>query len=536
VGVSPVAEQWQTEKLQFVGEQVGLNEYEAACSLAEDCDLSGGVLRPRLDDFRTTTSAAQRACMVDVSGGTLRWKNSSGYCFAYGDDAYFLNADGSWTWVKPDGSEQTLTEPPQPTIQWASRLHRQYIMFSGSGANWNVTPNPELPPTWSNVSGSITRTFTFSSTQDWSGAKWLYFPLRVPRGAESSLVVAINGNDCPTYFKRHDSTSDWLWVWADCSQENMSNFTSFGFRYEWSTSHTLVFAWSGLWGEGGVPSVQQVYVATIERSGVESVLSAATEIVPKPYHPYPDIPSGAVRVRVSGVQSGDVVRLYRAVEGQYVRVSSGTASGSTIDLDDWGTQDTGEYYRPSGELPYGPAVVVGNRAVVAAGRTLWISQAGNPTRYGATAINEDNLDAYTVVLPAAVDAIAPAEGGVIAHTRRGQYLISLSPIYDNDLLHVRPPVLIDERAAGDFRAAAFGAFISDGRLYVDGQLVASGLNNNSWVLRTAGRVYVISGTTCYVWSPAEWQGAVRWTLPASAEWVFTYGDDVFIATASASTS
>jgi uncharacterized protein YaiE (UPF0345 family) len=45
-------------------------------------------------------------------------------------------------------------------------------------------------------------------------------------------------------------------------------------------------------------------------------------------------------------------------------------------------------------------------------------------------------------------------------------------------------------------------------------------------------VYVISGTTCYVWSPAEWQGAVRWTLPASAEWVFVYGDDVFIATSS----
>ena len=311
----------------------------------------------------------------------------------------------------------------------------------------------------------------------------------------------------------------------------MSSFTSFGFRYKWDTSHTLTFEWGGLWGTGGVPSVKQVYTVTIERNGIESILSTPVEIIPEPFHRYPDIQSGAVGVRVNCV-SGDVVRLYRATEGQYVLVASGVADGYYIDLDDWGGEDTGEFYHPSGKLPYGPAVVVGSRVAIATGRTLWISQAGSPTRFGATAINDDNLDAFSVVLPAAISALAPAEGGIVAHTKRGQYMVPLAPSYDNDLLHVRPPVLIDDRAASDFRAAAFGAFISDGRLYVDGQLLAPGLDNSSWVIRTSGRVYIVSNSTCYVWSPAEWAGAVRWTLPAAAQWVFVYGDDVFVATAS----
>jgi hypothetical protein len=172
--------------------------------------------------------------------------------------------------------------------------------------------------------------------------------------------------------------------------------------------------------------------------------------------------------------------------------------------------------------------------VVAAGRTLWISQAGDPKRFGATAINEDNQDAYTIILPAAIAAIAPAEGGIVAHTRRGQYLVPLSPQYDNDLLHMRPPVLVDDRAASDHRAAANGAFISDGRLFVDGQLVASGLSNNSWVVRVAGRVYSIyndsSDGWCLVWSPQEWQGALRWKMPHPVSWAFSYGDDVFVCT------
>jgi len=521
-------QQWQTEKLVFVGESVGLNEYEQQCSLAEDCDLSGGVLRPRLDHFRVTTSAAQRACMVDVSGGTIRFKNSSGYCFAFGDDAYFLNSDGQWTRVKPDGSEQSLQEINPPTI--SSILHHgDSVTLNSSNGTWNVSPNPASPPTWSNISGDITRTYTFSSNKNWKGAGYFWTMIEVPPGADPTLAAFVNDNQVPCRFVRADNTFGWL-IW-DVRPLDCSSVSSFGLSYTLSSSHTLKIS-SILLVEFSVPVGEHVYVATLERNGIESVLSAPVRKSLRGPFRETDSCGASVLCSVSAGQAGDIVRLYRAVEGRYVQVYQFTATSSftSVNLYDKGDSSEG-YYRPSGKLPFGPAAVVGNRAVVAAGRTLWISQAGNPIRFGATAINEDNLDAYTVVLPAAVDAVAPTEGGIVAHTRRGQYFVLLTPQYENDLLHMRPPVLIDERAAGDFRAAAVGAFISDGRLFVDGQLVApGGLSNSSWVIRAGGRVFVVSGTTCYVWAPQEWEGAVRWTLPATAQWVFSYGDDVFVAT------
>jgi len=528
VGVSPVAEQWQTEKLVFVGESVGLNEYEQQCSLAENCDLSGGILRPRLDDFRVTTSAAQRACMVDAGGGTLRWKNTAGYVFSWGDDAYFLNSDGNWTRVKPDGSEQSLQQINPPTITNVVEYY-DVVALSAANGSWDVTPNPAWPPTWSNISGSISRTFIFSSNKNWSGAAYFWAAIQVPPEADPSFMLFVNGSQTPGRFVRADNWFGWL-IW-DVKSIDCSSVSSVGFSYVLNSTHTLVFRYT-LNVEYGVPLGQQVYVATRERNGIESVLSAAFHKTLQ--RPFREIDSCGVYVQCSvspAGQAGDIVRLYRAVGGQYVQVAEYVAPGTytSVELYDKGDSSEG-YYRPSGKLPFGPAVVAGNRAVVATNRTLWVSQAGNPIRFGATAVNEDNLDAFTIVLPAAIDAVAPAEGGVVAHTRRGQYLVPLTPQYENDLLHMRPPVLIDERAAGDFRAAAVGAFISDGRLFVDGQLIASGLSGSSWVIRAGGRVYVVNGSTCYVWSPAEWEGAVRWSLPASAQWVFSYGDDVFFAT------
>ena len=523
-------QQWQTEKLAFVGEPVGTNEYEAACTLAEDCELRAGLIVPRFDDFRVTTSAAQRACMVDVGSGTLRWKNSSGYCFAYGDDAYFINADGNWTWVKPDGSEQVLAEPPAPTLTMLEPNSWVYHFWSDTRFNWNVPPQQGYPE-WTNVSGAVERTYTFPAPQpQLPFARWFWFLLIVPDGAEHSLQVAINGGDVPTFYRRDGA---FLWVWVDASAADLTTFQSFGFRYSLQNTHTVSIGWGNVYVEGQLQAGRHVYAATIERNGVESVLGATRSVAATPGKPQIELPSAGVRGRVSGLQAGDIVRVYRATEGQYILVAESTATTSHVYFYDWGDHSTNPY-RPSGKLPYGPAAVVGNRAVVAAGRTLWISQAGNPIRFGATAINDDNQDAYTIILPAAIAAIAPAEGGVIAHTRRGQYLVPLSPQYDNDLLHMRPPALIDDRAASDFRAAAVGAFISDGRLFVDGQLVASGLSDSSWVVRTAGRVYVIYNDSsqgwCLIWSPQEWAGALRWKMPHPVSWAFSYGDDVFVAT------
>jgi hypothetical protein len=465
--------------------------------------------------------------MVDVSNGTLRYKNSSGYCFAFGDDAFFLNSDGQWTRVKADGSEQTLQEPAAPTISNVTEYFAAEALSAAYGS-WNVTPNPAWPPTWSNISGNISRTYTFSSSKNWKGAAYFWAIVEVPPGGDATFNFFVNGNEVPGRFVRADNWFGWL-VW-DVKSIDCSAINSIGFSYTLSSSHTLMIRYT-VFVEYGVPLGQQVYVATRERNGIESVLSTAVHKTLQ--RPFREIDSTGVSVlcSVPSGQAGDIVRLYRAVGGQYIRVAEYVAPGpfSSVELYDKGDGSEG-YYRPSGKLPFGPAVVAGNRAVVAVGRTLWISQAGNPIRFGATAINDDNLDAYSVVLPAAISAITPAEGGVIAHTRRGQYMVPLAPSYDNDLLHIRPPVLIDERAAGDFRAASFGAFISDGRLFVDGQLIASGLSGSSWVIRTGGRVYVVSGTTCYVWSPAEWDGALRWTLPAAAQWVFVYGDDVYYAT------
>jgi hypothetical protein len=501
--------------------------------LAEDVDLSGGVLRPRADDVQVVASAAQRACMVDVGGGTLRYKNSSGYCFAYGDDAYFIDADGQWTRVKPDGSEQTLQEIDPPTISNVAEFIDE-VSFELSERYVERNTEPIWPPTWSNISGSVSRTYTFSSSKNWTGAAYFWAAIEVPSGADPTFIFYVNGNQVPGRFVRADNSFGWL-IW-DVKSIDCSSVSSIGFSYTLSSSHTLVFRYY-LTVEFGVPLGEQVYAVTLERNGVESVLSTAFNKTLR--RPFREIDSCGVLVQCSvspAGQVGDIVRLYRAVEGQYVQVASYTAAGTytSVNLYDKGDSSEG-YYRPSGKLPFGPAVVAGNRVAIATGRTLWISQAGDPKRFGATAINDDNQDAYTIILPATISAVAPAEGGVVAHTRRGQYLVPLSPQYENDLLHVRPPVLIDERAASDFRAAAFGAFISDGRLFVDGQLVASGLNSSSWVVR------LVDGCTS---SPAT--HAMSGRLPSGrercggrclpAQWVFVYGDDVFVATATASTS
>jgi hypothetical protein len=471
--------------------------------------------------------------MVDVSGGTLRWKNSSGYVFAYGDDAYFLNSDGNWTRVKPDGSEQTLTEPPAPTITNIT-LHGDDVSMNSSNGSWSVPPNPAWPPTW-NDSGYVSRTYYFSGARNWKGAAYFWCPIDIPPGPDHTFNFYVNGSRVPGRIVRWNDNDPFAWLIWDVRAIDCSAVTSVGFSYEMNNAHTLVVRYT-LYVEYSLPVGKHVYVTTLERNGVESVLSQPfSRTVGRPFR---EIDSSGVSVYCSvspAGQAGDIVRLYRAVEGQYVRVASYTAGGTftSVALHDRG--DTAEgYYRPSGKLPYGPAAVVSTRAVVAAGRTLWISQAGDPKRFGATAINDDNADAFTIVLPATIDAIAPAEGGIVAHTRRGQYLVPLSPQYDNDLLHMRPPVLVDDRAASDHRAAANGAFISDGRLFVDGQLVASGMNNNSWVVRVAGRVYSIyndsSDGWCLVWSPQEWQGALRWKMPHPVNWVFSYGDDVFVCT------
>jgi len=521
------------EKLVFVGEQVGLNEYEAQCTLAEDCDVSGGVLRPRRDDTQISPQPAQRACMVDVGGGTLRLKNSPGYCFAFGDDAYFPNDNGQWVWVKPNGTEQMLYEPGAPAIIHLVPNYSE-AGLGDAGGTWNPPPNNSWPPWWSNISGSLSFTFTFTNAKSWKGAAYLWVPIEVPPDADPTFSFYVNGTQTPGRFIRADNSFGWL-IW-DVRGVDCSSVASIGFSYTLDSSHTLRVRYY-LTAEYSVPVGVQSYTVTLERNGIESILSTPKHIHLRRPLPFVDSCGVVAIVDPPGGSgwAGDIIRLYRAVEGQYVEVARFTATGaySSANLYDKG-DDTGEFYRPSGKLPYGPAVVVGNRVAIAAGRTLWISQAGNPIRFVAVAINDDNQDAYTIILPATIHAIVPGEGGVVAHTRSGQYFVPLNPQFDNDKVHLRQPTLIDDRAASSFKAAAPGAFISDGRLFVDGQLIASGLRNNAWVVRAGGRVYVIDNygaeDWCFVWSQQEWQGALRWIMPGQVNWAFSYGDDVYICT------
>ncbi len=467
----------------------------------------------------------QRVACADA--GIVRYSSTSGYGFAWGQDVYWLNGDNSWQKVDQNGNTTNLSAPNAPSIQSLNRAYSSYVFVSGGGYSWNVTPDSNPPPVWNNVSGSVSRTCTFSSSQNWAGVRWLWFPMRLPQGAEASLVVAVNGNDCPTYYYRPASDT-WIWVWADVSDQNMAQFQSFGFRYAWSTSHSVQLAWVSIYGEYGVPTGKQVYVATVERNGVESAVSSSADVVISPLVGQVDLGSAGAVATITGVQNGDTVRLYRAIEGIYYQVASGTTTTSSITLYDKG--DVGEPYRPSGILPYGPAIVVGNRVAVAVDRVVYLSQPGNPVRFGTVAINEDNQDAFSVVLPESVVALAAGEGAVIAHTKSNQYAIKLVPTFDNELLHCIPPMKVEAPTARSHRAVCGSLLVdAEGNVWAGSTLLFSGVSGTVHCLQVDGRLYIATGNTVYVSKPS-WKGWVEYTLPSSVQWMDTDGSSVYVAT------
>jgi hypothetical protein len=512
-------------KLEFVGEQPNANPYEVGCELARDVDLSRGTLRPRFDDTTVATGDIKRVVCADA--GIVRYSSTSGYGFAWGQDVYWLNGDNSWQKVDQNGNTTNLSAPSAPSISQVGE-YGVTVSLNSSEGTWNVNPAPSWPPTWSNISGNITRAFTFTNSKNWQFAAFLWVAMEVPTGADPTFTGAVNGNVVPVTFYRADNTFGWL-VW-DVRGIDCSAISSVEFSYTLSSSHTLVVRYY-LDVEWGVPAGRQVYVVTLERNGIESVLS--TPVARYITQPHPHLSTRGVVVAGSvspAGQAGDKLRLYRAIDGVYHKVDEYTTAGTYTTFNLYDKNQIGEPYRPSGILPYGPAIVVGNRVAVAVDRVVYLSQPGNPVRFGTVAINEDNQDAFSVVLPESVVALAAGEGAVIAHTKSNQYAIKLVPTFDNELLHCIPPMKVEAPTARSHRAVCGSLLVdAEGNVWAGSTLLFSGVSGTVHCLQVDGRLYIATGNTVYVSKPS-WKGWVEYTLPSSVQWMDTDGSSVYVAT------
>lgn len=514
-------------KLELVGELPHYNEYEVQCSLARDVDLSRGTLRPRLDDVTIAVGNIKRVQTAD--NGIVRYSSTAGYAFAWERDVYWLNGNNSWQRVDSAGNTSNLSAPNAPTIHFVG-VYSPSESLGPTNGSWDVTPNQAWPPRWNNVSGNIARIYTFSSARNWSKAAYLWAAIEVPPGADATFEGTVNNIGVPVQFYRADNTFGWL-IW-DVRAVDCSAVTSVGFSYTLASSHTLTFRYY-LDVDFNVPCGYQAYVATLERAGIESVVSQVAVKHISHSNKYRDTRGVIVEASVSPAgQAGDIIRLYRAVDGVYHLVDTFTATQTYTSVYLYDKGDVGEPYRPSGILPFGPALVVGNRVAVASGRTVYLSQPDSPVRFGSIAMNEDNQDAFSVVLPETVVALSVHELGVVAHTRNHQYVIRLQTQHEGDLLHRAAPMKLEAPTARNHRAV-WGQLLVDrnGDVWLGNQRLFGGLSGDIHALEVDGRLYIAVGGVVYVSKPS-WKGWAEYSVPGTVQWMTTDGVDVFIATPS----
>lgn len=173
---------------------------------------------------------------------------------------------------------------------------------------------------------------------------------------------------------------------------------------------------------------EQVYIATAVRTVNGMTLESQASLPFRYVQPVGTY--GSVKVTVHTHESGaapEKVYLYRASGGSYYRVGWQNVDAPYLDTDvivtDTGT--LGASFLPSGRLPYGPAVLWGNRIVVAGATTsgaderLYISTVGEPFRFPITP-SDVSQDGWTLPIagkPITLDIVD--SGSVMVHTAFG---------------------------------------------------------------------------------------------------------------------
>lgn len=504
-------------RLPFVGEIGDSNPYDAVCTLAQDVDLSAGVLQGRWGDECLDTNERRR---VFVKGdGSVVASSQSGYGFVWNNDVYLINAENSWR--KNGDSGTVLVAPSAPTITAHALVLPEYQVASAS--EYNPQPTTFDEGGWSkwNLTASGRQTFTitltFSSAQNLSEYSALYFGIGLPASV-ADLQAKIGSTVLPIlsrvpYWQDADTLAQrYFFDLSVIPALQRASVSSIVFTYTASSNHVL-WVYRKHWRLYGV-SGKVVYLATITRGNVESVASAPYEVAHLDEKAY----SYGVDVTVTGCISGDVVRLYRSVGEAYFLVASGTASGSSITLRDTG--NVGERYIPGGILPYGQAVVWGNRVAIASGNELYFSAVGLPEKYSQGVLN-DTGDPYRLVLPERIVAITVVDGALVAYgTQHAWVWQPVRALYQDDDLSSVVPQRVDAVIPMSAKSVDGSVVASVDGLYVDGRLVFRRRWQSAPAVLARGRfIGVVEGSVMWVWQGAQ-LGWVRYTLPlAQVHWV-----------------
>jgi hypothetical protein len=499
-------------RIPFVGETGDVNIYDAVCVLAQDVDLSRGILEGRRADEQLDTADRRR---VFVKGdGTIVASSGAGYGFVWNNDVYLLNGQNDWR--KNGDTGQWLSPPSAPSIQSHALVLPEYeVDIAG---RYSPTPTVFDEAGWSkwNMSATgrttFTVTLTFASAVDLSEYSGLYVAVGLPSSV-TDLQLKIGTTSLPllgkqAYWQDSDTVAQrYFFDLTIIPASQRTAVTSLVFTYTATSNHVLWIYrkhWRMYFVRGKV-----VYLATLTRNNAESLPSSPYEV--PILHEF--ALSYGVQLTIAGCSSGDIVKLYRSVGESYYLVAQGTASGSTTTLTDKG--NIGERYIPSGILPFGPAVVWGNRVAIAQGNELYISAVGLPERYSQGMLN-DTGDPYRVVLPERIIALTVVDGALVAYSRQHTWVWQpVRTLYENDnLSSVVPqrveaiPPLSDKSVDGNVVAALDG-------LYVNGRLVfrKQWSSSSPIVLSRGNLVCVVDGRIMYVLqSPMGW---VRYTLPLS---------------------
>lgn len=529
-----------------IGDENRLNPYEVQCLLAQDVDLRDGTVRQRREDEVLLLSNAQtkQVFKIVVTGdGKFYQSSSTYYGFAWENYAFFVGpAQNSWR-IEQGTNSVSLSGLSKPRITSIVADYPLWSWGNNQGGSWNPTPLRSTNPKyyfWNFTGSGTTETvvYTFSSYPDWTSYNSLiFYKLELMNGEPTSLVLLINEAQIPVshYVARYLAGSNLVYLYPEfvIQQVDRSQVTKFGFQfqlkssttqkqfrlYDWPTTSDFQSAFGGF-----VPMGWQVYLATRERDSLDANSPKLRSPASDSFDHVFFFTGNTGKVTVGNVQNGDTVRLYRAIEGEYVEVASGTATGPTITLIDKGT-DVGDPPLVGGaSLPSGPTAFWGNRVIVAQENSnlLWVSTAREPLTYPDTPLVEET-DGFLLKLPEAIKAVTTIDYGnaVLIHGFKNRYLLTGSSFLDWQLRPLPGPLVQVVRDTLGNHTRPYAATAVDGELvasydglYLGDQLILK----KAWdsgtpvvVLNRSNLIAVAHGKEIWIKFPTV-EGWVRWTV------------------------
>lgn len=562
-------------RIQFVGFEAPeseINRYEVGCVRAKDVDLRKGTVVARYgetnlsgsgrqDDGGVLEASTAYKGMV-VTTGSVHCHRTSQFGVPWGDQAYWLESSGNWRRVTDAGVSTALTVPSKPVVSAIDYALPEYDLkdplsaWSPTAVSAGVYSTSYFQALWSGATHATNvewKTFAVASpaTTDLSDADALVFYRiafdQFPDPTSTSVRLRLTNNGpvvqyCPlvgwTSYATFPNGStahsqEYLFPQFDISGVRRDNITEIAIEVlaqSGALTYNLfvagpngggskLWAWSGGQIENGI----HVYTAVHYANGVPSLPAD-----PKPFAAA--LYGNALKATVSNVVSGNEVRLFRAIGGDFYQAGSVSASASTSRvITDDGTPDSiGERIKQGGVLPFGPIVVWNNRVCVGEGTTLYIGMQGEPLYFSASAPIDAATDAYALIAPEKINALDVEGDALIVHCSTGRYRLTGRGYEDATFLRDGSGHLAvgHKGAHGGLTAAYDGIWLMGRRLMA---------KNDAWAttgrkaLSANGYIFVKDGTSIYVAAPGT-PGWMLWTHTAVVNDLAFNGTSWLIAT------